>query len=173
VSIDLIELNERIQNSNDNVDSISGLEIVLEALVGKFIDLYGKNMLLSAAYQIGAAPAHKISQRLLAARGEELYADPVEAMADLFSETKGFFHVEVADIQEKNGEIVVSMKNHCFLRSVIVKRPGLEMGGPLCRINKGYLETAIKDLTGKKVELKRTGDDNDACMCIETLRITV
>jgi predicted hydrocarbon binding protein len=170
--VDLTELNAVIQNSNENVDSISGLEIVLEALVGKFIDLYGKNMLLSAAYQIGAAPAHKISQRLLAARGGELYADPVEAMADLFSETKGFFHVEVADLQEENGALVVNMKNHCFLRSVIVKRGGLEMGGPLCRINKGYLETAIKELTGRKVELKRTGDDNGACMCLETLHIS-
>ncbi|HMF32299.1 MAG TPA: hypothetical protein VKK79_12835 [Candidatus Lokiarchaeia archaeon] len=169
--MDISELNARIQNTNENVDSISGLEIVFEALVTKVVELYGKNTLLSAAYQIGAAPAHKIAQRLLTARGGEMFDDPIEALATLLSETKGFFHVEVENIQQDGGEIVVSMKNHCFLRPVIVKRAGLEMGGPLCRINKGYLETAVKELTGKKVELKRTGDDNNACMCLETLRI--
>ncbi len=163
-------LNAQLQNSNANVDSIRGIEVVLEAFVKKVIELFGKNALLSAGYQIGASPGQKIAQRILAARENVKFTDPVEAIAALFTETKRYFNVEVVNVQS-GGEVFVTIKNHCFLRDVIKHRPGLEMGGPLCRINKGYLETALKFLLGgKKVELTRIGDDATFDMCQETLR---
>jgi predicted hydrocarbon binding protein len=171
--MDIAALNAQLQNSNTNVDSIRGIEVVLEAFVKKIIELFGKNALLSAGYQIGAAPGQKIAQRILAARGNAIFTDPIEALVALFSETKTFYNIElikVDNVQKTGPEVLVTMKNYCFLRSIIKSRRGLEMGGPLCRINKGYLETALKLLTGKRIELNRVGDDAATDQCIETLR---
>ncbi len=172
--MDIATLNASLKNSNETVDSIRGIEVVLDAFVKKIIELFGKNALLSAEYQIGAAPGQKIAQRILTARGNAPFTDPFEALIALFAETKKFFSVQVVQVdtvQQNGGVLTVTMKNHCFLRDVIKHRPGLEMGGPLCRINKGYLETALKLLLGgKKVELTRTGDDPASDMCQETLR---
>lgn len=174
VNMDIVTLNSSLQNTNTSVDSIRGIEVVLEAFVKKVIELFGKNALLSAGYQIGAAPGQKIAQRILAARGNVPFTDPLEALLALFSETKKFFNIQVVQVdslQSNGGALVVAMKNHCFLRDIIKHRPDLEMGGPLCRINKGYLETALKLLLGgKKVELARTGDEPASDMCQETLR---
>ncbi len=174
VTMDITTLNAKLQNANANVDSIRGIEVVLEAFVKKVIELFGKNALLSAGYQIGAAPGQKIAQRILATRGNVKFTDPIEALLALFTETKKYFNVEIVkvdNIQQNGTDVIVTMKNHCFLRDVIKHRSGLEMGGPLCRINKGYLEAALKLLLGeKKVELTRTGDDPGADMCLETLR---
>ncbi len=172
--MDIATLNAFLQNTNATVDSIRGIEVVLDAFVKKVIELFGRNALLSAGYQIGAAPGQKIAQRILAARGNAPFTEPLEALMALFAETKTFYNVQVVqadNLPQNGGALIVTIKNHCFLRDVIKHRPGLEMGGPLCRINKGYLETALKLLMGgKKVELMRTGDDAATDMCIETLR---
>jgi len=171
--MDIAYINAQLQNTKVNVDSIHGIEIVLEAFVKRITELFGKNALLSASYQIGATPGQKIAERLLTARGNVKFTNPLEALVALFKETKKYFNIEIVqveNIQQNASEIVVKMKNHCFLRNVIKDRPVLAVGEPLCRINKGYLETALRLLTGKRVELSRVGDDAAADMCLETIR---
>ncbi|OLS14321.1 MAG: hypothetical protein RBG13Loki_2052 [Promethearchaeota archaeon CR_4] len=170
--MDIATLNAQLQNTNVNVDSNRGIEIVLDAFVKKITELFGKNALLSASYQIGAAPGQKIAERILNARGNVKFTDPLEALVALFTETKKYFNiviVEAENIQQNLSETNVKMKSHCFLRNIVKDRPIEEMGEPLCRINKGYLETALKLLTGKRVELTRVGDDTCADMCLETI----
>jgi predicted hydrocarbon binding protein len=171
--MDIAALNAQIQNSHANVEAMRGIEVVLEAFVKKITELFGRNALLSAGYQIGAAPGQKIAQRILATRGNAPFTNPAEALVALLKETKKFFNVVIVkvDDQAQNGaEVLMTINNHCFLRNLIKNRPGIEMGGPLCRINKGYFETALKMLTGKKIELARIGHDVISDMCQESLR---
>lgn len=58
------ELNKKIFNPKENIDSLKGFEIISESLVYKILDLFGKNSLLSMLYQIGVGPGEAISKRL-------------------------------------------------------------------------------------------------------------
>ena len=59
-----IELNERISNPIENINSVKGFEIITESLVYKVYDVFGRNSLLSILYQTGEFPGNIIADRL-------------------------------------------------------------------------------------------------------------
>ncbi len=58
------ELNERISNPIENINSIKGFEIITESLVFNVYDVFGRNSLLSILYQTGAYPGNLIAERI-------------------------------------------------------------------------------------------------------------
>lgn len=170
----IAEINARLADQYEHrLDVLGGLEILLEAFTRKVTDLFGRNSLLAMTYQIGADPATKIAQRMLAARHGAQFADPVEALVAFFEEVADYFHVKVTEVTEdaNSGVIRVRFQNECFFRPTIAHREGLDFGGPLCRVNKGYVETALRLLTGWNPELRRTGEcfEADRECCVEEL----
>ena len=144
------DLNYNLQNSRENINSLKGLEIICESIVYKVLDLFGKNALLSILFQIGAGPGEQISKRL-----KDVYAkdefEPIEAFEILFKELTNFYSIQVKDIQEDDEKIKLIIENHCFLRDPIKSRANLKPGKAFCRVNKGYVETALKNLIGDKI----------------------
>ena len=67
---------------------MDGYEVVLEAMVYKIYDLFGKNALLSMTYQIGAGPGGQIATRILKERNIDKIEDPVEAIYGMLSHVK-------------------------------------------------------------------------------------
>jgi len=165
------ELNERLLNPVENIDSIKGFEIITESLVYKVYDVFGRNSLLSILYQTGAFPGTIIAERI---KEEYIKEDLeiVEALIILTDELKDFYSIQIRDIEQFDDRYRIVIENHCFLRKTIKNREKLKFGKALCRINKGYFETAFKKLLGnkiKKVEINFLENDAEKDACVEEL----
>ncbi|MFW9973019.1 MAG: hypothetical protein ACFFDF_22730 [Candidatus Odinarchaeota archaeon] len=165
------EINERIQNPVDNINSIKGFEIISESLVYKVYDVFGRNSLLSILYQIGVFPGTKIAERLKREYGKENF-EIMEALVILMEELKEFYSIQIRNIQQYQDKVKIVIENHCFLRIPIRHREKLNYGKAFCRTIKGYFETAFKILLGKnikKVEINFLENDDEKDVCIEEL----
>ncbi|GAB4321857.1 MAG: hypothetical protein Kow0069_26340 [Promethearchaeota archaeon] len=165
----LEEINSKLAAAElEEIDYYGGLEILLDAFASKITELFGRNSLLAMTYQVGSRPGELIAQRLLNSRGGKLFDDPIEAFVTLFTNVPRFFHVKLKSIEkEENGSVCITFDNECFFRPVILHREALTLGGPLCRVNKGYMEVALQRMTGWKVTVKRVGASNGSEACEE------
>lgn len=165
------EINERIQNPIENINSIKGFEIISESLVYKVYDIFGRNSLLSILYQIGVFPGTQIAERLKREYGREEF-EIMEALVILMEELKDYYSIQIRDIQQSDNKVRIIIENHCFLRKPISHREKLNYGKSFCRTNKGYFETAFQKLLGnkiKKIEINFLENDVEKDLCVEEL----
>ncbi|MFX1419612.1 MAG: hypothetical protein ACFE9N_11890 [Promethearchaeota archaeon] len=167
----LKEINERILNPIDNINSVKGFEIISESLVYKVYDIFGRNSLLSILYQTGVFPGTIIAERIKREYGKENF-EIMEALVILMDELKEFYSIQVRDIEQYKDRLRIIIENHCFLRTSISNREKLDYGKTFCRINKGYFETAFQKLLGnkiKKIEINFLENDAEKGVCVEEL----
>jgi len=165
------EINERIQNPVENINSIKGFEIISESLVYKVYDIFGRNSLLSILYQIGVFPGTKIAERIKREYNQEQF-EIMEALVILIEELKDFYSIQIRDIEQTDEKVRIIIENHCFLRLPISHREKLNYGKSFCRTNKGYFETAFQKLVGnkiKKIEINFLENDAEKDVCVEEL----
>ena len=165
------EINERIQNPVDNINSVKGLEIISESLVYKVFDVFGRNSLLSILYQTGVFPGTIIAERIKREYGKEKY-EIMEALVILMDELKEFYSIQIRDIEQHENKYRIVIENHCFLREPISHREKLNYGQYFCRTNKGYFETVFQKLLGekiKKIEINFLENDVEKDVCVEEL----
>ena len=166
------EFNERIRNNSNHLNSLGGYEIICESLVYKIYDIYGKNMLLSMLYQIGAGPGEVIANLIKTKYNKDEF-EILEAMEILLKELKDFYAIQVRKIEEHDNMLRMIIENRCFLRESIKLRSKLGFGKAFCRINKGYFEKAFKLLVGnkfKKIEINFLENDKTKDVCVEELK---
>lgn len=169
--MNLEELNEKILNSCNNLKPLKGFEIITESLVYKVYDIFGKNMLLSILYQVGAAPGKTIADRIKEEYQKEEF-DILETIQILMNELKDFYAIQIKKVEQLERKIRIEIENHCFLREPIKNREKLKFGKAFCRVNKGYFETAFSELLGDKisrVEINYLENNPDKDVCIEEL----
>lgn len=165
------ELNERIDNPVENINSVKGFEIITESLVYKVYDVFGRNSLLSILYQTGVFPGTIIAERIKKEYQKEDF-EIMEALVVLMDELKDYYSIQVRDIEQYEDRYRIIIENHCFLREPIKHREKLKFGKALCRINKAYFETAFKILLGNKVkniEINYLENDTEKDVCVEEL----
>lgn len=165
------DINGRIQNPTENINSVKGFEIISESLVYKVYDIFGRNSLLSILYQIGVFPGTKIAERIKREYGKEEF-EIMEALVVLMEELKEFYSIQIRDIEQDDHKIRIIIENHCFLRTPISHREKLNFGKTFCRTNKGYFETAFKKLLGnkiKKIEINFLENDDIKDVCVEEI----
>ena len=165
------ELNERIDNPVENINSVKGFEIITESLVYKVYDVFGRNSLLSILYQTGVFPGTIIAERIKKEYQKEDF-EIMEALVVLMGELKDYYSIQVRDIEQYEDRYRIIIENHCFLREPIKHREKLKFGKALCRINKAYFETAFKILLGNKVksiEINYLENDTEKDVCVEEL----
>ena len=165
------ELNKRIYNPAENINSVKGFEIITESLVYKVYDVFGRNSLLSILYQTGAFPGSVIAERIKSEYQKEEF-EIMEALVILIDELKDFYSIQVKNIERYDDRYRMIIENRCFLREPISHREKLKFGKALCRVNKGYFETALKELLGnkiKKVEIIFLENDAVKDVCVEEL----
>ena len=166
------EMNERIRNNLNNLNSLGGFEVICESLVYKIYDLFGKNMLLSMLYQIGMGPGEAIANRIKTKYNKDRF-EILEAMEILLNELKDFYSIQVREIEEHDGILRMIIENRCFLRESIKHRKKLDFGKAFCRVNKGYFEKAFQLLVGnklKKIEINFLENDPIRDVCVEELK---
>ncbi len=166
------ELNDRIRNYGNPLNSLSGFEIICESLVYKIYDLFGRNMLLSMLYQIGMSPGEIIAKRIKEKYNKEEF-EVLEAFEILLKELKAFYSIQVRDMEYHDNMLRLVIENRCFLREPIKHREKLDFGKALCRVNKGYFENAFRLLVGKKlmkIEINFLENDPLKDVCVEELK---
>ncbi|MFW9874237.1 MAG: hypothetical protein ACFFG0_14120 [Candidatus Thorarchaeota archaeon] len=171
----LKEINERILNPFDNINSVRGFEIISESLVYKVYDVFGRNSLLSILYQTGVFPGTIIAERIKREYGKENF-EIMEALVILMDELKEFYSIQIRDIEQYKDRLRIIIENHCFLRPSISHREKLNYGKAFCRINKGYFETAFQKLLGnkiKKIEINFLKNDAEKDVCVEELNFYI
>ncbi|MFX1454361.1 MAG: hypothetical protein ACFFDB_03215 [Promethearchaeota archaeon] len=169
------ELNERISNPHENINSVKGFEIITESLVYKVYDVFGRNSLLSILYQTGVFPGTIIAERIKKEYDKEEF-EIVEALVILMDELKEYYSIQIRDIEQLDDRYRFVIENHCFLRRPIKNREKLEFGKALCRVNKGYFETAFQKLLGnkiKKIEIDFLENDEEKDVCVEELNFYI
>lgn len=169
--MNLDEYNSMFKNNCENVDSLKGFEIICESMVNKIYDLFGKNALLSMLFQIGSGPGNIIANRIKKIYGKEEF-EVLDAFAILLNELKEYYSITVRNVEEFDDRIQLVIENYCFLREPIKHRVTMQFGKAFCRVNKGYFETALKNLLGnkiKKIEIKFLSSDEEKDVCIEEL----
>jgi len=165
------DINERIQNPIENINSLKGFEIISESLVYKVYDIFGRNSLLSILYQIGVFPGTKIAERIKREYEKEDF-EIMESLVILMEELKDFYSIQIRDIEQYDNKLRIVIENHCFLRKPISHREKLNYGKTFCRTNKGYFETAFQKLIGnkiKKIEINFLENDDKKDVCVEEL----
>ena len=165
------EINERIHNPIENINSVKGFEIISESLVYKVYDVFGRNSLLSILYQIGVFPGTKIAERIKREYNQEQF-EIMEALVILMEELKDYYSIQIRNIEQTDGKVRIVIDNHCFLRLPISHREKLNYGKSFCRTNKGYFETAFQKLLGnkvKKIEINFLENDAEKDVCVEEL----
>jgi len=169
------ELNERIHNPIENINSVKGFEIITESLVYKVYDVFGRNSLLSILYQTGVFPGTIIAERIKKEYKKEEF-EIMEALVILIDELKDFYSIQIRDIEQYDDRYRILIENHCFLREPIKHREKLKFGKAFCRINKGYFETVFQKLLGsnvKKIEINFLENDVEKDVCIEELNFYI
>lgn len=162
-------MNKRIENPPGNLDKLKGFEIIAETLVYKIYDVFGRNTLLNILYQIGSAPGESIAKRIIKKYGKDDF-EILESIELLMKELKDFYSLKVRSVEEDHKKVRFIIENNCFLRGPIENRAKLKHGKALCRINKGYFETAFKFLLSdkiRKVEINFLENDEKKDTCIE------
>jgi hypothetical protein len=165
------DLNRRIKNPIEAINSIKGFGIISESIVDKVYDIFGRNSLLSMLYQVGAGPGETIANRLKEKYVKEEF-EVLEALILLITELKEFYSIQIRTIEEDDKKFRFVIENHCFLRSSIKRRSKLDFGKAFCRVNKGYFETAFRLMLGrkiKKIEINYVENDEEKDACIEEL----
>ncbi|MFX1596518.1 MAG: hypothetical protein ACFFBK_10705, partial [Promethearchaeota archaeon] len=121
------EINKRIENPVENINSIKGFEIISESLVYKVFDVFGRNSLLSILYQTGVFPGTIIAERIKREYGQEEF-EIMEALVILMDELKEFYSIKIRNIEQYEDKIRIVIENHCFLRKPISHREKLKYG---------------------------------------------
>ena len=166
------ELNDKIDNPSENLNSVKGFMIIAESIVDKIYSIFGRNMLLSMLYQVGSGPGETIASRLKEKYGKEQF-EIDEAFSIILMELKEFYSVKVREIIQEDNMIKYVIENRCFLRNPFKSREKLKPGRAFCRVNKGYFEKALTLLIGdgvKKIEIDFIEDDSELDACIEEIK---
>ncbi|MCJ7650789.1 MAG: hypothetical protein MUP85_19430 [Candidatus Lokiarchaeota archaeon] len=169
--MDLEEYNSMFQNDCENINSLKGLEIICESMVNKVYDLFGRNALLSMLFHIGSGPGNTIANRIKEIYEKEEF-EVLDAFAILVNELKDYYSIVVREIEDYDDKIRLVIENHCFLREPIKHREGIKFGKAFCRVNKGYFETAFKNLLGTKIikiDINFLYNDEEKDVCVEEL----
>jgi hypothetical protein len=103
------ELNERISNPFENINSAKGLEIITESLVYKVYDIFGRNSLLSILYQTGVFPGTLIADRIKKDYAKEEF-EIAEALIILMDELKDFYSIQVRNIEQFDDRYRITSK---------------------------------------------------------------
>jgi hypothetical protein len=160
----IAKINELLAKEDERFDIVGGYEAILSGLVSQVGDVYGANTAKNFCYQIGIKPGDTIARKILETRGGKLFDDPVDAFVNLLGRLKAYYKVQVKDtVRNADGSFTIKFLNNCYLDLLYNRHPDVTKGGVLCRVTKGYLESALKTLTGKKVIYESTTTSEAHC----------
>lgn len=150
---------------------IIGLRIFTGSFLAEVERIFGTATIKAILNRLGQKPAEIVSEHILE-KYEKSIKKPFEnigAVYTIFENTiTQLYDSEIISVSQEDldDKFVIRIKNICAFRHSIRIRDDISYGGTLCEFTIGYFETALKMLTGLKVEyqyLKKESTD-DHCV---------
>ncbi|MHA1511785.1 MAG: hypothetical protein ACTSRX_08715, partial [Promethearchaeota archaeon] len=134
---------------------IIGLRIFTGSFLVEVEKIFGTATIKAILNRLGQKPAEIVAERILE-KYEKSVKKPFEnigAVYTIFENTiTQLYDSEIISQEDFDDKFVIRIKNFCAFRHSIRIREDLSYGGTLCEFTIGYFETALKMLTGLKVE---------------------
>ena len=155
----------------DTKREIIGLRIFTGSFLAEVEKIFGTSTIKAILNRLGQKPAEIVAEHILE-KYEKSISKPFEnigAVYTIFENTiTQLYDSEIISVSQEDLEdkFVIRIKNMCAFRHSIRIREDIAYGGTLCEFTIGYFETALKMLTGLKVEyqyLKKESTD-DHCV---------
>ncbi|MHA1766383.1 MAG: hypothetical protein ACTSVK_09005 [Promethearchaeota archaeon] len=146
-----------------------GLRIFTGSFLAEVEKVFGTATIKAILNRLGQKPAEIVADRILEKYEKSIKKpfDNIGAVYTIFENTiTKLYDSEIISQENFKDKFIIRIKNICAFRQAIKIRDDLEYGGTLCEFTIGYFETALKMLTGLKVEyqyLKKESDD-DHCV---------
>ncbi len=160
---------------DDNTERLKREIIGLRIFTGSFLaeveKIFGTATIKAILNRLGQKPAEIVAERILE-KYEKSMAKPFEnigAVYTIFENTiTQLYDSEIISIspEDSDDKFVVRIKNVCAFRHSIRIRDDLSYGGTLCEFTMGYFETALKILTGLKVEYQFLTKESTDDYCV-------
>jgi predicted hydrocarbon binding protein len=157
--------NKLLDNPSPDFDIVGGYEVLMAGISKNLPETFGDATAKNFTYQIGVLPGRKIGERIVQENSNEKFENVVEAAVNLMSRLKGYYQFQIENVDEENNQTILIARIKCYMEELYKHRTDLIKGGPLCRINKGYFESALKIMTGKKVLVDQTAAGSEDEMC--------
>ncbi|QEE16904.1 hypothetical protein DSAG12_02734 [Promethearchaeum syntrophicum] len=148
---------------------IIGLRIFTGSFLAEVEKIFGTATIKAILNRLGQKPAEIVAEHMLE-KYEKTVKKPFEnigAVYTIFENTiTQLYDSEIISQEDFEDKFIIRIKNVCAFRHSIRVRDDLSYGGTLCEFTIGYFETALKMLTGLKVEyqyLKKESTD-DHCV---------
>ena len=150
---------------------IIGLRIFTGSFLAEVEKIFGTATIKAILNRLGQKPAEIVAERILD-KYEKSVKKPFEnigAVYTIFENTiTQLYDSEIISQEDFEDKFVIRIKNFCAFRHSIRIREDLSYGGTLCEFTIGYFETALKMLTGLKVEYQHlTKESNDEYCVID------
>ncbi len=148
---------------------IIGLRIFTGSFLAEVEKIFGTATIKAILNRLGQKPAEIVAEHMLE-KYDKTVKKPFEnigAVYTIFENTiTQLYESEIISQEDFEDKFIIRIKNVCAFRHSIRVRDDLSYGGTLCEFTLGYFETALKMLTGLKVEyqyLKKESTD-DHCV---------
>ena len=148
---------------------IIGLRIFTGSFLAEVEKIFGTATIKAILNRLGQKPAEIVAEHMLE-KYDKTVKKPFEnigAVYTIFENTiTQLYDSEIISQEDFEDKFIIRIKNICAFRHSIRVRDDLSYGGTLCEFTLGYFETALKMLTGLKVEyqyLKKESSD-DHCV---------
>ncbi len=165
----MVDNTESLNNNDHLKREIIGLRIFTGSFLAEVEKIFGTATIKAILNRLGQKPAEIVAEHMLD-KYEKNVKKPFEnigAVYTIFENTiTQLYDSEIISQEDLDDKFIIRIKNVCAFRHSIRIRDDLSYGGTLCEFTLGYFETALKMLTGLKVEyqyLKKESND-DHCV---------
>ena len=160
-----------VQSLQDELKDCKALSKALTILAGEVSCVLSEIAEKSGSEDICASMGEDAGRRLgKAARKQFGTIENVEEALDTFIYRTNMWYGYKMEIDRVEGDEIRFSVFKCFIRDILRDR-GLTTDSPLCGITRGYLIGALKELTGKDVNVELVlGDVNGICRKKITVR---
>jgi hypothetical protein len=165
----MVDNNESSDNNERLKREIIGLRIFTGSFLAEVEKIFGTATIKAILNRLGQKPAEIVAEIILE-KYEKTLKNPfanIGAVYEIFENTiTQLYDSDIVSQEDLDDKFIIRIKNACAFRHSIRIRDDVSYGGTLCEFTLGYFETALKMLTGLKVEyqyLKKESND-DYCM---------
>ena len=165
----MVDNNESSDNNERLKREIIGLRIFTGSFLVEVEKIFGTATIKAILNRLGQKPAEIVAERILE-KYEKSVKRPFEnigAVYTIFENTiTQLYDSEIISQEDLDDKFVIRIKNFCAFRHSIRIREDLSFGGTLCEFTIGYFETALKMLTGLKVEYQHLIKESNDEYCV-------
>jgi predicted hydrocarbon binding protein len=151
------------------MDELIGLRIFISSFLTEIEKTFGTSTVKAILNRMGHKPGEITADHYLSKYNKD-QENPFEIPSTAFNlfekSISQLYQTEVINQSNLQDRIIIKIKNICAFHEVIKSNENLGYNGTLCEFTIGYFETALKNLTGLKVEYEFVEKETTDEFCV-------